>query len=77
MSNQVEDWFKFLWPFQNVRTLKTVQIDFFAIEIIITIHILSLKQVLPKCENWQKKSWFYITESQFSGTFFALYKVYI
>ena len=23
MSNQVGDFFKFLWPFQNVRTLQT------------------------------------------------------
>ena len=30
--------------------VKTVQIEFFAIEIIISIHILSLKKVLPKCE---------------------------
>ena len=26
MSNQVENCFKFLWPFQNVRTLKESQL---------------------------------------------------
>ena len=31
--------------------VKTVQIELFAIEIIIRIHISSLKKVLPKCEN--------------------------
>ena len=30
--------------------VKTVQIEFFVIEIIISIHILSLEKVLPKCE---------------------------
>ena len=55
--------------------LKTVQIEFFAIEIIISTHNLCLKNVLPKCENWQKKFLILLTESQFSGTFFALYTV--
>ena len=31
--------------------VKTVQIVFFGIEIIIRVHISSLKKVLPKCEN--------------------------
>ena len=31
--------------------VKTVQIVFFGIEIIISVHISSLKKVLPKCEN--------------------------
>ena len=31
--------------------VKTVQNEFFAIEIIISIHISSLKKLLPKCEN--------------------------
>ena len=31
--------------------VKIVKIEFFAIEIIIRIHISSLKKVLPKCEN--------------------------
>ena len=57
--------------------VKTIQIEFFAIEIIISIHILSLKKVLPKCENWQKKILILLTESQFSGTFFSLYKLYL
>ena len=53
--------------------VKTVQIEFFAIEIIISIHISCLKKVLPKCENWQKKFLILLTESHFSWTFFALY----
>ena len=31
--------------------VKRVQIEFFVVELIISIHILSLKKVLPKCEN--------------------------
>ena len=31
--------------------VKIVQIEFFAIEIIIYIHISSFKKVLPKCEK--------------------------
>ena len=31
--------------------VKTFQIEFFAIEIILSIHISSFKKVLPKCEN--------------------------
>jgi hypothetical protein len=61
----------------NCMHVKTVQIEFFAIEIIISIHILSFKKVLPKCENWQKNFLISLTESQFSGTFFALYKKYL
>ena len=37
--------------FKIVMDVKTVQIEFFAIKIIIGINILSLKKVLPKCEN--------------------------
>ena len=37
--------------FQIGMHVKTVQIEFFAIEIIISIHISCLKKVLPKCEN--------------------------
>ena len=36
--------------------VKTVQIEFYAIEIIISIHISSLKNVWLKWENWQKKN---------------------
>ena len=55
--------------------LKTVQIEFFAIEIIISIHILCLKKVLPKCENWQKNSWFYLLKVSFQGHFCSLQSV--
>ena len=37
--------------FKISMDVKTVQIEFFAIEIIISIHISCLKKVLPKCEN--------------------------
>ena len=37
--------------FKIAMHVKTVQIEFFAIEIIISIHISCLKKVLPKCEN--------------------------
>ena len=51
--------------------VKTVQIELFAIEIIISIHISSLKKVLPKCENWQKKFLiFYLLKVSFPGHFF-------
>ena len=53
--------------------VKTVQIEFFAIKIIISIHISSLKKVWPKWKNWQKKILILLTENQFSWTFFALY----
>ena len=41
--------------FKIARHVKTVQIEFFAIEIIISTHISCLKKVFPKCENGQKK----------------------
>ena len=53
--------------------VKTVQIEFFAIKIIISIHISSFKKVLPKYENWQKSFLILLTESWFFWTFFALY----
>ena len=53
--------------------VKIVQIEFFVIESLIRIHVSSLKKVLPKSENWQKKFLILLTESQFSWTFFALY----
>ena len=37
--------------FKIARHVKTVQIEFFVIEIIISAHISTLKKVLPKCEN--------------------------
>ena len=55
--------------FKNRIRVKTVQIKFFAIEIIIS----SLKKVLQKCESWQKKFLVLLTESKFSWTFFDLY----
>ena len=53
--------------------VETVQIEFFATEIKISIHISSFKKVLPKYENWQKSFLILLTESWFFWTFFALY----
>ena len=55
--------------FKNRMHLKAVQMSFFAIKIIITIHSSSLKKVLKKCENWQKKSSFYSLKVSFFGHF--------
>ena len=57
----------------NNVPLKTVQMEFFGI----SVHILSLKKVLPKCENRKKKFLILLTESQFLGTLFARYKMYL
>ena len=40
--------------FKNYTLVKTVQIGWFAIKIIISIDISSLKKVLQKCENLKK-----------------------
>jgi hypothetical protein len=50
--------------------VKKVKIELFAIEIIISIHISSLKKVLQKCKNWQKKILILLTENQFSWIIF-------
>ena len=49
--------------------LKTIQMDSFQINIIINIHILSLKKVLPKCENC-KQECLVLTPTMISGEMF-------
>ena len=59
--------------FKNCMHVKTVQVGWFAIKTIISIHIFSFNFFLKKCENLQKISLILLTESQFFWTFFDLY----
>ena len=52
LSDAVSHYSRFgVFLFKIARHVKTVQIEFFVIEIIISAHISTLKNVLPKCEN--------------------------
>jgi hypothetical protein len=55
--------------------VKTHQMCWFAIKIIISIHISSFKKLLKKCEKNLISFLFLLAESQFSWTFFALENV--
>ena len=58
---------------KNCMHVKTVQIEFFAIEIVNSSHIWSFKKVLPKCEKpdftyWKGPHW----KSVFRDIFYSL-----